>query len=61
MAYTHTNSKGKTYHLFQKGHLTFFTGDPESAKQKGAQPIDLPAGTKVIENERTGLPMVKKG
>ncbi|MBN1940997.1 MAG: hypothetical protein JW772_02330 [Candidatus Diapherotrites archaeon] len=53
MAYEHTNSRGVKYYLHQKGHLMFF-----SKKSEGS--IDLPEGMNVVENSRTGLPMVKK-
>jgi len=53
MAYSYTNKKGKTYYLHQKDKLRFFSGDPAGA-------IDMPAGFSVVENERTGLPMLKK-
>jgi len=54
MGYSQTNKKnGKLYHLHKKGHLFFFSGDPTDS-------IDLPEGYKVIENKRTGLPMLKK-
>jgi len=53
MAYEHTNSKGQKYYLHSKGKLMFF-----SKIQEGA--IDLPANLEVVENKRTGLPMVKK-
>ncbi|VVB75649.1 Uncharacterised protein [uncultured archaeon] len=53
MAYEHTNSKGKKYYLHSRGHLYFFSKNP-------AEGIDLPAGYKVVENQTTGLPMIKK-
>jgi hypothetical protein len=53
MAYSHTNSKGQTYWLHQKGSLFFFSKNPEDA-------IDLPPHLEVFENPRTGLPMVRK-
>lgn len=53
MAYSHTNSKGKTYWLHKKGALMFFSKNPDDA-------IDLPEGLEVFENSRTGLPMVRK-
>jgi hypothetical protein len=54
MSYSQINKKnGKTYYLHKKGHLFFFSGDPKDS-------IDLPAEYKVIENKRTGLPMLKK-
>jgi hypothetical protein len=48
-----SKKSGKMYYLHQKGHLTYFSGDPKGA-------IDLPAGYTIIENKKTGLPMVKK-
>jgi hypothetical protein len=54
MAYSHINSRGQTYYLHTRGgRLFFFSKDPNEA-------IDLPAGLQVVENPRTGLPMVKK-
>lgn len=65
MAYQHTNSKGQTYNLHQKDvtlkggrnqRIYFFARDVRD----GA--IDeVPDGYKVIENSRTGLPILKKG
>jgi len=54
MGYEHTNSKGKKYYLHAKGKLFYFAG----AQKENA--IDLPEGYDVVENERTGLPMLKK-
>ncbi|MEK6902476.1 MAG: hypothetical protein AABX02_02720 [archaeon] len=51
--FAHTNTKGKTYYLHQNGRLFYFA----STKQGG---IDLPAGYKVVESEKTNLPMLKK-
>ena len=53
MGYEHTNSKGNKYYLHQRGRLFFFSKSAEDG-------IDLPEGYKVIENSRTGLPMLKK-
>jgi len=53
MGYEHTNSKGRKYYLHARGRLFFFSKDP-------ADGIDLPTGYKVIENQTTGLPMIKK-
>ncbi len=65
MAYQHTNSKGQTYNLHMKDvtlkggrqqRIYFFARDVRD----GA--IDeLPDGYKVVENSRTGLPILKKG
>jgi hypothetical protein len=65
MAYAHTNKKGKTYYLHTsratlKGGYTrdiyYFglTVNPEKALDA------IPAGMMVIENDRTGLPFLKK-
>lgn len=53
MAYSHKNSRGVMYYLHSRGKLMFFSKDPAGA-------IDLPANLEVMENPRTGLPMVKK-
>jgi hypothetical protein len=60
-----SNKSGKTYYLHQRDQelkggrkqtIYFFAGEIK----EGA--IDaLPAGRVVFENERTGLPMLKKG
>jgi hypothetical protein len=66
MAYSVVSKKsGKTYHLHvrlqklkggQEVPLYFFAGQP------GDGAIDeLPAGYVVSENEKTGLPLLKKG
>lgn len=53
MGFSQKNSKGVTYYLHQKGRLFFFSKEPKGG-------IDLPVGYKVVENKRTGLPMLKK-
>lgn len=58
MGYSHTNSRGQTYWLHKrvgKGGATlyFFSKNAEEG-------IDLPPEFTIIENPRTGLPMVKK-
>ena len=54
MTYEHTNSKGKKYFLHAKGRLFYFAG----TQRENA--IDLPEGYDVVENQTTGLPMLKK-
>lgn len=54
MVYEHTNSKGKKYFLHGKGRLFYFA----STQKENA--IDLPKGYQIVENSRTGLPMLKK-
>ena len=65
MAFSHTNSKGQAYLLHQRDvtlkggrvQRIYFFGRQE---QNGA--IDaLPAGYVIVENPRTGLPILKKG
>ena len=53
MAFEYKNSRGKTYYLHNKGRLFFFSKD-----QAGA--VDMPAGYKVVESQKTGLPLLKK-
>ena len=53
MGYEHTNSRGQKYYLHQKGRLFYFSKDSSDG-------IDMPEGFIVVENERTGLPMLKK-
>jgi hypothetical protein len=51
--FSYTNSKGVKYYLHKRGKLYFFSRKKERA-------IELPEGYKVVENTRTGLPMLKK-
>lgn len=65
MAYQYTNSKGQTYNLHMKD-VTLKGGRNQRiyyfARDVRAGAIDeVPAGYKVIENSRTGLPILKKG
>ena len=53
MGYEHKNSKGNTYYLHSRGRLFFFSKKPEES-------IDLPQGYNVVENQTTGLPMLKR-
>ena len=58
MVYSHKNSRGQMYWLHTRegrggAKLFFFSKNPEDA-------TDLPSNFQVIENARTGLPMVKK-
>ena len=62
MAYSFENSKGKTYYLHTKD-VTLKGGRNQTiyyfAKDQRSNACDLPAGKKVVENERSGLPFVK--
>lgn len=53
MPLKYENKKGVTYWLHKKGKLFYFSKD-----KKGS--IDKPTGYKVVENPKTGLPMLKK-
>ena len=59
-AYSHKNSKGVTYYLNSRegkngAKLYYFS------RESGENSLDsLPSGYVVMENERTGLPMLKK-
>lgn len=54
MGYSHKNSRGQTYWLHTRGGKLFFFSKNEMDS------VDLPSHLTVIENSRTGLPMVKK-
>ena len=62
MAYTHTNKKGVTYYCNSKdvnlrgGRMQTIYYFSRDERPTGS---DLPAGARVVENERTGLPLVK--
>jgi hypothetical protein len=65
MPYTHTNAKGQTYYLhgktvtLQHGHrqqIYYFAREP----RRGEVPEVAPAGYRIEENRRTGLPFLKK-
>ncbi len=66
MAYSFKNSQGQTYYLHKKAvklrgsgkiqTIYFFARDQRSGSMD-----DLPAGYKVKEVQRTGLPVLKKG
>ena len=65
MAYEFTNSKGVTYYLHFKDvnlkggreqRIYFFAKDVRPGSLD-----EVPAGFKVMETERTGMPILKKG
>lgn len=63
MAYAHTNSKGQTYYLHSK--LVTLRGGRKQmiyyfGKQVKEGALDeLPEGKLVVENKKTGLPLLK--
>ena len=65
MAYSHTNSKGTTYYLHSR--VTQLKNNRERCIYffaKDVRPDDavdaVPAGYEVSENQRTGLPILRK-
>lgn len=64
MAYSHTNSKGQTYYLH--GRVVTLKGGRQQqiyffAKEVKDGALDsLPEGKEVMENPKTGLPMLRK-
>ena len=64
MAFSHLNSKGQTYYLHSK-NVTLRNGRKQTifffARQQKPEAVDqVPAGYRVDENARTGLPFLKK-
>ena len=66
MAFAHQNKKGQTYYLHGKtvtlqngGQQQIFYFDREEDK-RGEGLDAVPAGYRIEENERTGLPFLKK-
>ncbi len=65
MAFAHTNSKGQQYFLHQRDvtlkggrvQRIYFFG--REAKEGAVD--SMPAGYVIVENARTGLPILKKG
>jgi len=65
MAYTYTNKKGVKYYLHKKDvtlrggrqqTIYFFARDVRDGSLN-----EVPSGYKVMETERTGMPVLKKG
>jgi hypothetical protein len=64
MAYKHTNSKGQDYFLHSK-EVKLRSGRLQViyyfAREVGPDALDnIPEGFTVVENQRTGLPILKK-
>jgi len=53
MAFEYKNSRRQTYYLHQKGRIFYFSKKEEDG-------VELPQGYQVVENMKTGLPMLKK-
>ena len=65
MAFSYKNSKGQTYFLYSKDVTLKSTGRVQtiyffSKDERSTALGEVPAGKKVVENERTGLPFLKK-
>jgi hypothetical protein len=65
MPYSHKNSKGQTYYLHgkevtlqggRKQRIHYFAREPKEGEALDA----VPAGHEVVENDRTGLPFLKR-
>jgi hypothetical protein len=65
MAFSHVNSKGQTYYLHQRDvtlkggrvqRIFFFAREVKDGAIEA-----IPEGYVVVENPRTGLPILKKG
>lgn len=65
MAYKLTNSKGTDYFLHSKDVTLRGSGKTQRiyyfARDQRSNAVDLPSGYSVVENSRTGLPVLKKG
>ncbi len=66
MAYTFTNSRGTNYYLHSRAVTLRGSGKTQTiyyfSREPGTGAIDeLPVGFQVMEIERTGLPVLKKG
>ncbi len=65
MAHSYTNSKGDTYYLHGK-KVTLKNGRMQqiyyfARDVRGGEALDsVPAGYKVVETQRTGMPVLKK-
>ncbi len=65
MAYQYTNKKGTTYYLHQT-NVQLRGGNRNQtiyyfSRQVGEKAIDaVPEGFEVVENQRTGLPVLRK-
>lgn len=61
--YTYTNARGIQYYLNEK-EVQLRNGKPHMlhyfSKDERDTACELPAGKTVVENARTGLPMLKK-
>ncbi len=64
MAYVHTNSKGQQY-ILHKRHVKLRGGRDQvifffGREEKQGALDEIPEGYEVVENKKTGLPMLRK-
>lgn len=64
MAFTHVNSKGQTYYLHRR-EVTLKGGRQQTIyffarEEKDGVINEMPEGMEVVENTKTGLPILKK-
>lgn len=65
MAYAHKNNKGQTYYLHSRDVKLKGSGKNQTiyffAKATGQGAMDeLPTGFEVVENKKTGLPVLRR-
>lgn len=69
MPYSYKNAKGVTYYLYStlvtlrsgsERVIYFFAKEADRGEKKGKWEPSIPEGYEVIENERTGLPVLRK-
>lgn len=65
MAYEYSNSKGEKYYLHQKDIILRGSGKRQRiyffSRRTGEGALDeLPSGFKVVESQKTGLPVLKR-
>ena len=60
MAYSVKGKNKKVYYLMQSNKYSNIRYFSLSKKLASGKPIDLPKGYKVVENIKTGLPVLKR-
>ena len=64
MSYEYKNSRGQTYYLHTQDVILKSSNKKQTiyffAKDKRSNACDIPAGKTVVENNKTGLPFLRK-
>lgn len=65
MAYSYKNSKGQTYYLHSRDVKLKGSGKTQriyffAREERSGSLDDLPSGYTVVENKKTGLPVLKR-